>query len=272
MNLHKEEEKIFRILGNADGLQVSLGNQANILSLQGKLDEALKLHKEEEILCRELGAKYNLAMAIENQALIYNLKSDWINAKALFAEIAKLYKHLNNENAINNLSDFLHSKALSYKKSRNLDVALALLEEEEILCTKMQNKRKLAVCLNDQASILKLKNDYREALDLLDIVEEIFKDIGDHEDLAATYGNKANLYYIIGDLDKSLLLYKKLEGISHTLKNELFLAKSLANQALIMKDKLNISESVLLGTKALKLAKKKKIKSLANEIRNRLDL
>ena len=43
------------LLGNLDGLQTSLGNQALILQARGDLDGAMALHKEEERICRQFG-------------------------------------------------------------------------------------------------------------------------------------------------------------------------------------------------------------------------
>ena len=70
MTLLKEQEQICRELDSKDGLQRSLGNQANILSDIGDLDSALTLHQEKERLCRELDDPKGLAIALANQASI----------------------------------------------------------------------------------------------------------------------------------------------------------------------------------------------------------
>ena len=70
MALCKEQERICRELGNKDGLQACLGNQAVILYARGDLDGAMALMKEQERLCRELGNKDGLQASLGNQALI----------------------------------------------------------------------------------------------------------------------------------------------------------------------------------------------------------
>ncbi len=57
-------------------MQLSLGNQANILSDPGVLEEALILYREEEKICRELGNNENLAISFLNQALITSEKNE----------------------------------------------------------------------------------------------------------------------------------------------------------------------------------------------------
>ena len=55
MALHKEKEKICVELGNKDGLQISYGNEANILEAQGRADEATSLREKRAEILRELG-------------------------------------------------------------------------------------------------------------------------------------------------------------------------------------------------------------------------
>ena len=59
----QEEEAICLELGNKDGLQLSYGNQALILTDWGRLEEALELHKKQEAICLELGNKDGLEPA-----------------------------------------------------------------------------------------------------------------------------------------------------------------------------------------------------------------
>lgn len=70
MDLYKETEQICRELGNKDGLQTSLGNQAGILYDHGDLDGAMTLFKEKERICRELGNKARLARSLVNLATL----------------------------------------------------------------------------------------------------------------------------------------------------------------------------------------------------------
>ena len=83
MALHRQEEQLCRELGNKDGLQRSLGNQALILQARGDLDGAMALHKQEEQLCRELGNKDGLQASLGNQALILQARGDLDGAMAL---------------------------------------------------------------------------------------------------------------------------------------------------------------------------------------------
>ncbi|PWR70188.1 hypothetical protein, partial [Methanospirillum lacunae] len=82
----KEQERICRELGNVDGLQASLGNQALILKARGDLDGAMKLHKEKERICRELGKVESLAISLANQSLILNQQGKTLEADVMIHE------------------------------------------------------------------------------------------------------------------------------------------------------------------------------------------
>ena len=103
MALHKEQERICRELGNKDGLQASLGNQALILKARGDLDGAMALHKEEERICRELGNKDGLQASLGNQALILKARGDLDGAMALHKEQERICRELGNKDGLASL-------------------------------------------------------------------------------------------------------------------------------------------------------------------------
>jgi len=70
MEVLRESERLSRELGNLDGLQVSLCNQAVILLRLGDLYKAMLLLKETERICRKLDNSRALAFALANQASV----------------------------------------------------------------------------------------------------------------------------------------------------------------------------------------------------------
>ena len=96
MALLKDQERICRQLGNLDGLQTSLGNQALILRARGDLDGAMALHKEEERICRQLGNVDGLQASLGNQALILRARGDLAGAMALHKEQERICRQLGN--------------------------------------------------------------------------------------------------------------------------------------------------------------------------------
>ena len=70
LRLHGEEEQICRELNNLDGLQGALGNKAVVLAELGKADEAMALYLEKEKICRQIHQVNGLVSALANQAVI----------------------------------------------------------------------------------------------------------------------------------------------------------------------------------------------------------
>jgi hypothetical protein len=70
MVLHKKEEAICIKLGNRDGLQYSYCNQAVILVVRGRPDEALALLQKQEAICIELGNQHGFAYCYWNWGLL----------------------------------------------------------------------------------------------------------------------------------------------------------------------------------------------------------
>ena len=54
MRMQKEKESICRKLGNLDGLQNALGNQAVVLQAQREFDECMPLLVEQEQICMKI--------------------------------------------------------------------------------------------------------------------------------------------------------------------------------------------------------------------------
>jgi len=82
-------ERLCRELGNKDGLQRTLGNQAAILYARGALDGATALYKEQERLCRELGNMAGLSSSLGNQANILQARGNLDGAMALYKEVER---------------------------------------------------------------------------------------------------------------------------------------------------------------------------------------
>jgi len=65
----KDQEEICRQIDNLDGLQASLGNQANIMDTLGDLDGAMALYEEQARICRQMGGVKGVATSLANQAV-----------------------------------------------------------------------------------------------------------------------------------------------------------------------------------------------------------
>ena len=152
MALWKVQERTCRELGNKDGLQLTLGNQASILKARGELDGAMALHKEEERICRELGNQDGLQRTLGNQANILWDRGDLDGATILHEEEERICRQLGDKAG---LSSSIGNQALILDARGDLDGAIELLMEQERLCRELSNPKGLSISLSNQAYLLK---------------------------------------------------------------------------------------------------------------------
>ena len=120
LDLLGEEERNYRNLGDKDGLQRSLGNQALIHRDRGELDRAMELHKEKERICRELGNNKGIVLSLANQAgiLLYE-KKDPAAALPLLKEAYRIAESSGFESLVSQLKTHLEKVRKMTKDTRN---------------------------------------------------------------------------------------------------------------------------------------------------------
>ncbi len=153
----------FRVIGDLNNLQATLGNQALILYARGDLDGAMALHKEQERICRQLGNLDGLQATLGNQALILEDRGDLDGAMALHKEEERICRQLGN---LDGLQATLGNQANILKARGDLDGAMALYKEQERICRQLGNVEGLAYSLANQALALGQMGRAREGLPL----------------------------------------------------------------------------------------------------------
>ncbi len=220
-----------RLAGDVAGLQIPLGNQANILHRQGDLGGAMALYKEQERICRELGDPDGLQISLGNQATILSTRGDLDNAMALMKEQERICRELG---ALGSLAASLGNQANIIEQRGDLDGAMALHKEEEQICRELGNPAGLQRSLGNQANILRARGDLMGAMTLGEEQERICRDLGDPGSLAASLCIQAAILHRRGDLDGAMAVLKEAERISRELGDQEGLQRSLGNQALIL--------------------------------------
>ncbi len=240
-----------------DMLQISYGNQANILYVWGRLEEALALHKKQEAICLELGNKDSLQRSYGNQALILQAWGRLEEALALHKQKEALCLELGNKDS---LQISYSNQALIMKAWGRLEEALALHKKQEAICLELGNKDSLQYSYGNHANILYVWGRLEEALALHKKQEAICLELGNKDGLQMSYGNQANILYEWGRLEEGLALHKKQEAICLELGNKDGLQASYGNQANILEVWGRLEEGLALHKKqeaiCLELGKK----------------
>jgi len=264
MNLHREAEQMFRKLGDQDGLQTTLGNQAVILSDRGDLDGAISLLKAAEAICREIGKKNGLQSNLGNLATILFRRGDLDGALKLLKEQEQICRELGNKEGISacmgNQANVLHARG-------DLEGAARLHKEQENICRELGNKYGLAASLGNQAVILRQSGDLDAAMTLQNEVEKISHEIGRKDLLAASLGNQALILEDQGEVDSAMLILQQAANLSRELGNAELLATCLMNLARLLSFAAKDSEALDTAEQANELAANQGFSSLVDKMK-----
>lgn len=211
LTLYKDEEQACRRLGNLDGLQVSLGNQALTLKHHGNLDEAMALQKEVERICRQSGNLEGLEASFGNQALILLDRGDLDAAMTLLKEQEKICLQLGN---LDTLQQNLGNQGLILEARGDLDEAMALQKDVEQICRQLGDLDTLQASLGNQASILNTRGYLDAAMGLYKEQERICRQLGNVGSLARSLANQALMLIQVGRAREALPLAEEAHQLA----------------------------------------------------------
>ena len=90
----KQQEALCKELGDNRGLSESLGNQAAILIVWRRFEEAIKYLKQVETFCKEFGDKASLSACLGNQAMILAECGQFEEAMKYYTQVEFICKEI----------------------------------------------------------------------------------------------------------------------------------------------------------------------------------
>jgi tetratricopeptide (TPR) repeat protein len=217
MALFKKVEASNLELGNQQGLQRTYGHQGLILKAWGRLEEAMALHRKREAICLELGDQDGLQRTYGNQALIFRAWGRLDEAMALHRKQETICLELGNQEG---LQQSYGNQAVILKDEGHLEEAMALHAKQEAIAQKLGNRDSLQRIYANQALILEAWGRLDEAMALIKRAEAICLELGDQDSLHIGYGNQASILRAWGRLDEAMALHRKQETICLELGNQ----------------------------------------------------
>lgn len=181
----------FEQIGDKDGLQASLCNQATILRSRGKLEEAMKLLKKQEVICHQSRNFNGLQASMGNQAMIL---MDWGRLKEamnLHQKRAAVCRERKNNQG---LAASLSAQALVLFSWKKLEEAMNLFKEAETLYEKLQDLQGLQTALAGKAIILESWGKLDKAMELFERKERICHQLGYAEGSVISLVQQASLF------------------------------------------------------------------------------
>jgi predicted ATPase/DNA-binding XRE family transcriptional regulator len=148
--LAEEALRLYRSLGDLNGVASSLNVLALVARLTGDVARAIALHEESLALARELGDGHGIGRALSNLGLLANEVGNYTRAVTLYEESLKVYRPLGDEQgvaiALTNLAQALRCQGNHARAKPLYGESLAILD-------RAGNRLGIVECLEGLAAI-----------------------------------------------------------------------------------------------------------------------
>ncbi|MBI3610874.1 MAG: DUF4062 domain-containing protein [Nitrospirae bacterium] len=186
----REEERLYRKLGEQRELAKCLGNQGIVLRHSGDLKAALQLHKTEEKLLHETGNKSDLVICLIRQGLIHNDIGEQDRVLELYTAAVYVARESRDDDQ---LITALSAQAMIFEEKGNYNRAMDVLKEQEQICRTMGNQKILTLVLNQQANLFYKQGNLDRTKSLYEELEKVCRQTNDYETLIHVLSNHAVL-------------------------------------------------------------------------------
>jgi tetratricopeptide (TPR) repeat protein len=212
MLLVQEAERIERQRGDLYGLQSSLAIKADLLFLRGEVDEALRQFAEQESICRKIGQDEGLATSLTRRAEILLSQGHVEQAATLCRQVESIWGAMNRPAGHQVV---LGLKGRILKAQGHLDQAMEMFLKQEQLCRTINFPGGIETSLGAQAEILEKRGKIDEALVRYKQAEQVARQING-ADLHVWLGRQGKIKFDRGDLDGAMLLFQEQEKIARS--------------------------------------------------------
>lgn len=235
ISLLAEAEQVYTSLGKKDSVQIYTFYRGFLLYSNNKNKEALEVFEKDEQLCRELNNMQALSQNLQLQSDIYAI-DDFENANRKLEESEQILLTIKDfENLYRNINK--HCKlALKWsrfdlaleamnKQLRMLKHANANEETDRVynkqiqLLTEINNKPKLAECLNSYAIFLKNNGQPERALEVHKQEEKIGRELSDDVILCYSLINQSSILRNMTKHADALTMFDEIESLCEKTNN-----------------------------------------------------
>ncbi|WP_010200038.1 hypothetical protein [Bacillus sp. m3-13] len=231
MILLKQQESIcLDNIGLEGGLHQSYGNQAIILQRKHRIDEAMDLLREKERICTEIGDKVGLQDCLGIKGRIYKSQGSLVNALEMFNLQEEICRNIGKLNSLQSCLNYQAACLYEYN-TNNIDIVIAKLKEQEVICTSLNHRDGLQMNYALHARILLSGRKFDSALNKLKSQESICRDLNNNLALQECLGRQVSIYKNKYKIEKAKELLLEQEKICRRHEYKLGLQIALGNKS-----------------------------------------
>jgi tetratricopeptide (TPR) repeat protein len=215
--------KIFKEIGNKQGLAASYNNIGLIYAGQSNYPEALKNYSAALKIMEETGEKPAIARSYNNIGDIYNLLGNYPEALKNFFAALKIREEIGDKPGI---GGSYTSIGLLYKNQGNYPEALKYFSASLKISEEAKDKAGIAGSYNSIGIIYEAQGNYPEALKNYSAGLKIRKEIGEKPGTATSYSNIGLTCMDLGNYTEALKNYFAALKIQEEIGSKLGIARS----------------------------------------------
>ncbi len=224
--LSRESMSLYRGLGDAAGIALSLNTLGIVARNRGDYKGARALLEESLALSRQANHKWALAEALNTLGVTVRRQGDRAAATTMFEESLGLWRGLGDRWG---LAVSLGHLGVVARQHSNYERARALHEESLALRRQLGDRRLVAADLNSLGVVARHLGSYDQARSLLEESLALSRELGDKLNIAATLCTLGLVAHRQGDGDRAAALLQEGLSVSREQGDKLNTAAALCN-------------------------------------------
>jgi tetratricopeptide (TPR) repeat protein len=242
-------ETTFAFVGDKKDIARTKTRQADILSDQGKPEEALQLHQQALEYMREIGSQRDIAGALVNIANLKGDRGDFDGAQKNYEEAIRISRGLNDKN---HLLDYENDLAVVFYSRGDFEKSKGTYVEVLALANQIDNRNGEALALMNVGSVQYLLGELQDAEKNIQAGLDISKELGTKSTIATSLEMLGDVRLALGDLSGAESNYQESRRIFEETGEKESLANSLVSLAGLELEEGSLSQAEELARLAAK--------------------
>jgi tetratricopeptide (TPR) repeat protein len=210
MTLYVEAERVFRLLGDAHGIELAIAGQAAIYADRALDRKATELYQRADVIARARGDERSLALGRIDGSLV--TADEDLNAALQAAENGiRLFTDLGDKHS---LAGAFGNKGVALRRLGRPNEAEAALKRQYLLATELADDIGVATSLVNLANVHRSQGDVQRAFRELEEAEILCRRRGQPEGLALALANRAELMTEVGSSIAALAIMEEAADIA----------------------------------------------------------
>ena len=239
---------IREVLGDQEGIAISLNNIGLIYYNQGDYARTIDYYTKSLTISEEIGDKLGIAISLSNIGIVYWEKGDYARAIDYFTRSLTISEEIKDMEGI---ASSLNNIGIIYKDQGDYASAIDYYIRSLTIREEQGDKKNIASNLYNIGNVYNEQGDHTRALDYFTRGLTIDEELGDKNGIAFSLNKIGSIYFSHGDYDSALDYYTRSLIIKEELGDKKGIASNLSSIGLNYMDQGDYASAIEYGKRAL---------------------